>query len=353
MRLLRVVDVCAVAPALALLLATPTVWAQSATPADPCAALPEAAPTAQGSGTAPTGGTSSAQTSQQFLRCALDQFRRQDYRRAIHFFELAHRTAPSADLVYNIARSHELMSEYEEAATAYERYLRDKVNAPDRAEVEERIRTLRDLARRRREAARQQDGRALLTIRVDVPGANVALDDRSVGASPLAPGLQVTPGSHVLRVERDGYQLWQGTIRARPGETGQADVTLAEATRFRTQPAPHVASYVLGGLGIAALGTGIALGAVAMGRPPQLLCPAGNPMCDPTLSTGTTVPHVTSYDCSRGELTCERNGLLLGSTLAISGAVALATGAVIAWFIESGSGRTERVRVTQRPTATR
>lgn len=339
----------------AVILAGATASAQSAP--DPCENLPTlpgeggANASVEGStanaATTPSNGAaatplSPAQVSQQFVRCALARFTRQDYRQAIRYFDLANRAAPSADFHYNIGRSHELLNEYDEAATAYERYLRDKVNAPDRAELEQRITQLRDLARRRREASRQQDARALLTIVVDQPGARVLVDDREVGTSPVAPGLQLSPGSHRVSVEREGYQRWQGTVRARPGETGRAEVTLAEATRFRTQPAPHIASFVLGGTGAAALITGAALGIVA----------ANNASCTNGMGAGCvgnpplSVTNVTNLPCDSVQgLTCARDGLNTISTIAISGGVALLTGAVIAWFVEAGSGRTERVRV--------
>lgn len=355
-----------VALAAATLCAGADAFAQTAP--DPCANLP----TLPGEGTPTPGSTpaqpqpngtpalSAAQVSQAFLRCALNQFTRHEYRQAIRYFDLANRAAPSADLHYNIARAHELLNEYDEAAGAYERYLRDKVNAPDRTEVEARIRQLRDLARRRREAARQQDGRALLTVNVDQPGARVRIDEREVGTSPIASGVQVQPGNHRLVVERDGYQLWQGVVRARAGETGRADVVLGEATRYRTQPAPHIASFALGGTGAAAIVAGVVLGIVASQRdvgnvPDGSYMPCVNPQatgCGPT--TSMPITHVTGYSCDPSRpLTCNRDGLLIGSSVAISAGVALMTGAVIAWFVEAGSGRTERVRAADRARASR
>ena len=365
-----------VAVGAALVCASADALAQGA--ADPCANLPslpdETPPANAGAAPSqPSSTVSSAQISQGVIRCALSQFSRQDYRQAIRYFELANRAAPSADLHYNIGRAHELLNEYEEAATAYERYLRDKVNAQDRTETEARIRELRDLARRRRDAARQQDGRAMLTINVSQPGATVRIDDRVVGTSPVASGLEVPPGTRRLSVERDGYQLWQGIVRARPGETGRADVVLGEATRFRTQPAPHIASFALGGTGAAALVAGAVLGIAAVTQRPGPLPDGNSPIScvDPPNGAGCTnppvaMPYVTAYACNpvmgttgpdgtngMTPLTCNRDNLLLGSSIALSAGVALMTGAVIAWFVEAGSGRTERVRVSDRARAAR
>lgn len=323
---------------------------------DPCSNLPElpeqpaqgATPTTQTPTAQPTGAPSSAQVSQQFLRCALSQFTRQDYRQAIRYFDLANRAAPSADLHYNIARSHELLNEYDEAAAAYERYLRDKVNPPDRAEIEQRVTQLRDLARRRRDSARQADARALLTIAVDQPGAHVFVDDRDVGTSPMPPGLQLTPGNHRIRVEREGYQSWEAVVRARSGETGRAEVTLAEATRYRTTPAPHIASFALGGTGAAALVTGAVTGILA-GSAAQ----CANGMGAGCVGTQPTmVTDVTNVMCDSVQgMPCARDSLNTISTVAITAGVALFTGAIIAWFVEAGSGRTERVRVERANTA--
>jgi hypothetical protein len=115
-------------------------------------------------------------------------------------------------------------------------------------------------------------------------------------------------------------------------------VTLVEATRFRTQPVPHVASFVLGGLSAASFVVGSAFGIAAW----HVAEPQG--AIDPN-SYIESQRDVTSVRCNTVQgLSCERDDWNLASSILINSGVALATGAVIAWFVERGSGRTVRVR---------
>lgn len=318
--------------------------------------LPEAnAPTAQS--TATTGetpsatATSTADISQRFLRCALDEFGHQQYRDAIRHFELAHRAAPSADLLYNIARSHELLNEYVEAADSYEHYLRDKVNAPDRTELEGHIRELRDLDRRRREAATRQNAPTLLRITVNQPGAALRLDDRDLGVSPVTRPIEVATGMHTLTVQAPGSQLWRGEIRARQGETATATVTLLSSTAFRTRAPSHVLSYIIGGVGLATLGASLGLGVYGGTRCIGMAPPPAGSMEAINCETRNVIPvpdQITSTDCTMypSALSCERERYTSLSTITGAVGVAVLTSAVIAYFVESGSGQTEQVTPT-------
>jgi hypothetical protein len=279
----------------------------------------------------------------------LDLFSHHQYRPAIRQFELAHRAAPSADLLYNVARSHELLSEYAEAADSYEHYLRDKVNAPDRAELETHIRELRDLDRRQREAATRQNAPTLLSVQVDRPGAELLLDDRSVGMSPLARPLEIATGVHTLAVRAAGFQLWRAEIRARQAETANAIVTLQPATEYLTQPPAHVLSYILGGLGIATIGASVGLGIYGATRCVGMAPPRGGPGDTNACETATvleTPAQITTTDCAMfpNALGCARESWTNLSTITGAVGVGLLTGAIITYFVEAGSGRTEQRR---------
>ncbi len=336
---------------------------QPVAPSAACANLPtiqeDVPPTTTGTDGQPVPAVapqSSADTSQRYLRCALDEFSRQQYRDSIRHFELAHRAAPSADLLYNIARSHELLNEYVEAADSYEHYLRDKVNAPDRTELEAHIRELRDLDRRRREAATRQNAPTLLRIQVDRPGAELRLDDRPIGVSPLASPVELATGVHILSAQASGSQIWRGEVRARQGETANAMVGLLPSTTFRTRPPTHVLSYVIGGVGLATLGTSVVLGilgATTMAGSVPPMCMRAEPMAPATAGYVSCGPpmqeQLTAIDCAsnsnspfcRGEATTQLSAIVGGV------GVAVLTGAIIAYFIESGSRRTEEVQQTR------
>jgi tetratricopeptide (TPR) repeat protein len=70
-------------------------------------------------------------------------------------FKKAYELAPLPDLLFNIARCHEVLAQLEEAVRHYQLYLDQRRDAPDRALVELRIANLRQrLAEQRRPAAR-------------------------------------------------------------------------------------------------------------------------------------------------------------------------------------------------------
>ena len=93
------------------------------------------------------------------------EFEKRHYREAIREFELAAKLVPSADLWYNIARAHEELSEYGPAIEAFRRYLRDRVDPPDRARVEARIKSLAERLKEQQEKNRTGPKKGELSIR--------------------------------------------------------------------------------------------------------------------------------------------------------------------------------------------
>jgi hypothetical protein len=95
---------------------------------------------------------------------------------------------------------------------------------------------------------------ASLAVSVDLPRADVTLDDRHLGRTPLEP-LQVKPGRHVLSVHRQGYDTWKHEVLLNDRETAQVVVQMR---RGSLSPvwfgiATAVAVALLGG------GTGLAV----------------------------------------------------------------------------------------------
>ena len=50
-----------------------------------------------------------------------------------------------------------------------------------------------------------------LVIQTDPPGANVSVDGRRAGVSPYG-GKGLTPGKHKVRVDKEGYETWEGEV---------------------------------------------------------------------------------------------------------------------------------------------
>ena len=70
------------------------------------------------------------------------------------------------------------------------------------------------------------------------PGARVLVDGRQVGSTPLV--LEDVPaGTHLVRVEADGYQVWAWTVRVVANQRSRVTVTLNSTG---TDSLPHFAS---------------------------------------------------------------------------------------------------------------
>lgn len=251
---------------------------------------------------------------QRHIAAGLQQFRQRDYSAAIHEFELANSAVPTPELWFNMARAREMLLDYRGAIDDLRRYLRDKVDPPDRAQVEQHITELERLDEIRRAAlARQAVGQ---TMRIEVEGdagaATVVLDGRPQRASALASPAPTTEGTHRVEVLRPGMQPWVAMVRVRAGESAAVFASPAPSTVYRTRPAPHIASAVLGGLGLAAFGVSGYFAIRAAGED-----------CN---------------SCSARWDAADRSDLLLGT-----GAL-LAVGAAVAFFVERASSTT----VTQR-----
>ena len=65
-----------------------------------------------------------------------EHFQGHRYREAVRDFELAASLYPSAEISFNIALCYEQLQEYDAAIQYMQRYLREKVDPPDRPEVE-------------------------------------------------------------------------------------------------------------------------------------------------------------------------------------------------------------------------
>ena len=79
----------------------------------------------------------------QYYDLGAEAYEKGDYPAALRAFEAAWSEAPHAEFQFNIARCHERLGQWDEAAGAYQQYLRTKVNPPDALEMRARIAELR------------------------------------------------------------------------------------------------------------------------------------------------------------------------------------------------------------------
>ncbi len=116
---------------------------------------------------------------------------RHRYSEALEAFSTARSLADSGEVVWSIARCHELLGDYVRAMEVFEEFL--AMDVPEEA---------RDKARKRLRSLNARVG--YVRILVEPEGASLSIDGRMVGLAPLSHDLRILPGSHVVRAEKNG-----------------------------------------------------------------------------------------------------------------------------------------------------
>lgn len=102
-----------------------------------------------------------------------------------------------------------------------------------------------------------------LRVRVNVEGAEIAVNGRAAGSSPLAGEVFVEPGIVNVSVRRDGYQPAEAHVQVAKGASQEVTVTLEQVKVAPETGTPKsrsiVPGVVLGGAAGVALATGIGL----------------------------------------------------------------------------------------------
>lgn len=161
-----------------------------------------------------------------FLR-AVQLFKDADFTSALIEFNRAYAISPSYRVKYNIGYTCLELRDYPCALRAFQRYLSEggaEVPADRLAKVEADIQRLRALVAR-------------LTILVNVPGAEVWVDDVLVGTSPLADDVLVSAGRRKVTVSLLPRPTVTRIVEVASGESSIVNVTLAEAAPL-VSPAP-------------------------------------------------------------------------------------------------------------------
>ena len=79
-----------------------------------------------------------------------------------------------------------------------------------------------------------------LTVRANVDGAAVLIDDDDVGQTPLAEPLRLPDGRHVVRISKEGYEPAEQTVVLSPGETASVSLALVSTERVEEdEPGMH------------------------------------------------------------------------------------------------------------------
>jgi hypothetical protein len=190
---------------------------------------------------------------------------------------------------------------------------------------------LRDRLQQRFALARTRVG--ALKVRVSVPGAEVAVDDRVIGNAPLEDEVFVEPGAHAVTARLGEYETGRASVEVGKGASQEVTVVLVKRdTTVIFVKKPLWPVIVAGGATVVALGVGTGLTVAANGKGADratLLGGVGTTGCaQPSSANKTNCATLLSTAQSQSML---RNGAM-GAFVA-GGALALVTGGLAVWTL--------------------
>ncbi len=141
-----------------------------------------------------------------------------NYEGALAAFDESYRIRQIPVVLFNLAQTYRRLYRYEEAIEAYRRYLRTAENLPTADATAVRA-TITELSR----------ALAPVTITTDVPNAEVRVDDRIVGTTPLDGPLALAAGTRHVEASLDGHVTVREDVTVVGGE--------ALTVRLRLPPA--------------------------------------------------------------------------------------------------------------------
>lgn len=143
-----------------------------------------------------------------------------DWNAAARLFDAANKAQPSSEALEGLANASYQAGQLGEAYNAYREWI-DKYGAKAPAAKKKTAETrLKELGEKTGE----------VTITVNEPGAQVLVDDKVLGTSPLAGPLRLTAGPHKVRVTKDGFIAFDQSPNVAAGTTTTVQATLAPST---------------------------------------------------------------------------------------------------------------------------
>lgn len=175
-----------------------------------------------------------------------------------------------------------------------------------------------------------------VTFFVSERDADVMVDGRRIGRSPIADKIKLTAEPHQILVVKPGFVAWKKKYRVKPGVEQRIDVRLVEEDATNLAGGGGSGSiwpWVVMGAGVAATGAGVFTGFAAQRLYDQLTDKA-----DVFQSSPIDSNRIAPSDIDTG------NSLVLMTNVLIGvGSVALLTGAIMWTMDDSGVARTGTV----------
>ena len=140
---------------------------------------------------------------------------RGDYAAALEKFTAAYQIFPSPKLWFNIGQANRDLGRPVEAVAAFDRFLREAGDAPPET-----------LAEARRSAAELKTRLGQIQIICPTDGAEVTVDGKQVGSTPLGEMVWTTPGRHQVAVQREGFSPAIQDVVVTTGKVASVDFEL-------------------------------------------------------------------------------------------------------------------------------
>jgi hypothetical protein len=142
-----------------------------------------------------------------------------DYAGALRQFQDAFSRYPSPKIYFNVGQAYRGLARDVDAIESFERFLAEAKDAPPtlRAEAQRQVEELLPMV-------------ASVKIACDTDGAEVSIDGRRYGVTPLPAPILVAPGPHQVFVEKAGAAPYTARIDLRRGVVRPIDVRLAAAS---------------------------------------------------------------------------------------------------------------------------
>jgi hypothetical protein len=136
-------------------------------------------------------------------------------------YRAAYDASPSAQALNGLANASYELKAWPEAYEAYDEFVRTYPDAMGR--------TAKALAEKRMKEIEAKTG--ALTILVNEPGADVTLDDKKLGTSPVKALVRVATGTHRVRVTKPGFSPFEKTLDVAANAKLSVDANLSRASK--------------------------------------------------------------------------------------------------------------------------
>lgn len=160
------------------------------------------------------------------FQAGLDLFKEGNYQASLVEFKRAYEIAPNYNVLYNIGQVYFQLQDYVNASKYLNQYLDEggkRITPTRRQEVEGDLDKLK--------------GRiAQVTVTVNVSGAQITVDDQSLGTSPLGQPSLVSAGKRTFTATKEGRQTARKTVEVAGGDRLEIQLDMPELAPGQVQP---------------------------------------------------------------------------------------------------------------------